>query len=204
MDTDDKDYDLNKSEDLQRLIAIYNALTSRRSSRDTLNWQIPAFSLTAEAFLLTISLNPHTYPWGMFIASLLGIFIALSSMQLFEKNLYLETIDSILVENIEKVYGFRGKIGNVYYHPHMKHDKLVMLEPLTNLIVKTHKYESIKKQHENKKRSLLYYVGGLEFLFALRKIKSRSIWKWTFLGFFIANFGVFIYAVAEIVSHRYF
>ena len=46
---------INESPDI--VSNIYKSLTERRITYDNLTWQTPALSLTAQAFLLTISLG---------------------------------------------------------------------------------------------------------------------------------------------------
>lgn len=38
-------------------VAMYQVVTGRRQAIDTMMWQVPSLSLTAQAFLLTISLG---------------------------------------------------------------------------------------------------------------------------------------------------
>jgi hypothetical protein len=60
------------------LLGVYSA---QYGSYTTLLWQVPALSLTAQAFLLTIALGPNN-KWSKIIASVLSIVIALASTRL--------------------------------------------------------------------------------------------------------------------------
>lgn len=71
---------------------------SRRISYEQMEWQTPALSLTAQAFLLTIALDPGVRPAGRFIASLLGLAVAVAVLQIFLKHRYHEELCSHWVD----------------------------------------------------------------------------------------------------------
>lgn len=83
------------------LASIYQTLGNRRQGYDTMMWQVPAISFTAQAFLLTLALSG-----GLGVARLvsaaLALIIALISMQLMSKHRFNEEIDSRLLEAFEK------------------------------------------------------------------------------------------------------
>ena len=90
------------------LASLYQAIASRRLGQDSMMWQVPALSLTAQAFLFTIALGSSALA-SRFIAAFLALVIALISMQLMAKHRHLEVIDSKLLEEFEKKMLEHGK-----------------------------------------------------------------------------------------------
>jgi hypothetical protein len=88
-------------EDMRRL-AVYQVVAARRDSYEALLWQVPALSLTAQAFLLTIALGGGTSLPARRLASLLSFISALASMQLLSKHRHFEKVDSKLCEKLER------------------------------------------------------------------------------------------------------
>ncbi len=78
----------------------YQIIAARRQAYDTLIWQTPVISLTAQAFLFTIALGSG-YISHRIIASALALITALASSQLLAKHRYHETYYSRLLEAIE-------------------------------------------------------------------------------------------------------
>jgi hypothetical protein len=70
--------------------AMFGAVEARRSATDQMMWQVPALSLTAQSFLLTISLGPDTSGTGRAIAAVLGFLAALATIQLMLKHRFHE------------------------------------------------------------------------------------------------------------------
>lgn len=68
----------------------YQVLNARRDSFNSLLWQTPVLSLTAQAFLFTIILSSATSVLGRALAGFLSVMVALSSLQLLRKHRYLE------------------------------------------------------------------------------------------------------------------
>ena len=138
------------------LASIYSAITNRRITHDNLTWQVPALALTAQAFLLNISLSSATSQIGRTIASVLSILISILSIQLLERHGYFETVTSILIENFEKKNGISIELeGERFIEPHTKFENILDSKLLE-------KYERP----------------------FLAKYSSRKVWKW-FLGCFI-------------------
>jgi hypothetical protein len=110
----------NKSNpDFAAVIPAYQIIASRRLGYDTLMWQVPALSFTAQSFLFTIALgtSPNV---ARLIAASLALIAALLSIQLMAKQRYHEIIDAKLLENLEKEMKLDELIG---YCPH-EHPKL--------------------------------------------------------------------------------
>jgi hypothetical protein len=54
------------------VLAAYAAVATRRAQWDSLVWQVPTLSLTAQAFLLTIALSQGNDAWARIISALLS------------------------------------------------------------------------------------------------------------------------------------
>ena len=62
--------------DMEVRLSIHQTLASRRASYDTMMWQAPMLSLTAQAFLFTIALGPGSSRVARVLASLLSFISA--------------------------------------------------------------------------------------------------------------------------------
>ncbi len=80
----------------------YGVLATRRQGFDTMLWQTPVLSLTAQAFLFTIALGSGIRPTARFISAMLALIAALASIQLMSKHRYNETEDMRVLEEYEK------------------------------------------------------------------------------------------------------
>jgi disulfide bond formation protein DsbB len=69
-------------------------MAARRLQWDNLVWQVPVLSLTAQAFLLTIALNPGTSRVARIIACLLSIVAAVLAVQLMTRHRQAEIADA--------------------------------------------------------------------------------------------------------------
>jgi hypothetical protein len=97
--------------------AVYQTLASRRQSYDTLMWQVPALSLSGQAFLFTIALGSGSSTAARIIASLLAFIIAVISMQLMSKHRFHEELNSRLLERFENTYGLSQWLGFPFHNP---------------------------------------------------------------------------------------
>ena len=97
------------------LLAVYEAVTARRNTYDSLFWEVPALSLTAQAFLMTIALGPDTARGARVIAAAVGFLMALISVQLFTKHRALERLNSQMAELCERKLGIDRVLG---FAPH--------------------------------------------------------------------------------------
>lgn len=66
--------------------AIYSAVAARRAGYDSMAWQVPVISLTAQAFLFTIALGPDSRPLARVIACSLGLAVTILSMLLLARH----------------------------------------------------------------------------------------------------------------------
>jgi len=70
-----------------------------------MTWQVPGLALSAQAFLMTISLNTAQAPYARAVASLLGLAMALATALLLAKHRYHESIDARLAQMLEEELG---------------------------------------------------------------------------------------------------
>lgn len=67
-------------------IAAYQAVAGRRAQWDSLLWQVPVLSLTAQAFLFTIELSQGNDAWARVISGMLSLNIAVISIMLMARH----------------------------------------------------------------------------------------------------------------------
>jgi hypothetical protein len=91
-----KDDDYAKVTPLQ-----YQMLAARRQNHDSMLWQTPVISLTAQAFLFTIALGGPTRA-ARVIAASLALATALASIQLLAKHRHFEVHYSELLRSVEE------------------------------------------------------------------------------------------------------
>jgi hypothetical protein len=89
-------------------LAVYEVIAFRRMQYEAMMWQVPALSLTAQAFLLTIALGPDSKPMSRVVTGLLSAVVALVSVQLMLKHRRHELIDSKWLEKFEVDHGLDG------------------------------------------------------------------------------------------------
>lgn len=83
----------------------YEMLTLRDVEKDALMWQAPSLALTAQAFLLTIALNPQSPVYAVLISSALGFVVAGLSMQLMARHRLLNLLDRAYLHYLESKTG---------------------------------------------------------------------------------------------------
>jgi hypothetical protein len=101
--------------------AIYEALVQRRVARDTMMWQAPVLSLTAQAFLFTIALSAGTSPAARYLAAILAIVVSGMSIQLMCKHRYYRDLDDLLLRTLEENEELTCAVG---VPPHARREKL--------------------------------------------------------------------------------
>ena len=83
-------------------VAMYQVVAGRRQAIDTMMWQVPSLSLTAQAFLLTISLGSDSSRLARLVAAFLGSIAMGMCLQLMAKYRHLEVVDSRIAESLEQ------------------------------------------------------------------------------------------------------
>ena len=91
----------------------YQIIAARRQAMDALMWQVPALSITAQAFLFSIALDSDRPHITALSAATLALFAALSSIQLMSKHRLLEVRDSVWLEKFEH----KNEIDTVHAKP---------------------------------------------------------------------------------------
>ncbi|MBJ7469969.1 MAG: hypothetical protein JHD16_01645 [Solirubrobacteraceae bacterium] len=84
-----------------RLGPVYEAVSIRAVAHNTLMWQTPGLSVTAQAFLLTIALGADTSTAARMLAAAVSCVLAVLSVQLMRKHSESEQHDRLLLERIE-------------------------------------------------------------------------------------------------------
>ena len=89
---------------------LYQVVANRRLEYDTLMWQVPAISFTAQAFLFNIAFS-STNHLAQILSAFLAFVIASISIQLMAKHRYHEEVDSRLLEKFEKDHQLDTPLG---------------------------------------------------------------------------------------------
>lgn len=84
------------------VLAAYAAVAARRAQWDSLVWQVPTLSLTAQAFLLTIALSQGNDAWARIISAILSLTITVMSIMLMARHRQAEIHDAHWLERVER------------------------------------------------------------------------------------------------------
>lgn len=103
--------------------AQYGVLNARRDSFNSLLWQTPALSLTAQAFLFTIILSTDSATADRLVASLLALITAVVSVQLLAKHRYMEARHAKLLSQHESSLGRFGVNSDATFKPDKWHTR---------------------------------------------------------------------------------
>lgn len=85
--------------------ALLQMAENRRARTDGMMWQVPALALTAEAFLLNISLAPDTRGMGRMLAAFAGLIVVSASLQLMLKHRFHEVMYAKWLAKVEEDVG---------------------------------------------------------------------------------------------------
>ncbi|MBX3461577.1 MAG: hypothetical protein KF830_00255 [Planctomycetes bacterium] len=80
----------------------YETIASRRATYDSMLWQTPVLSLTAQSFLFTIALDAGSAEGARVISSVLALAAAVASMHLMSKHRLFEVQDSHRLSDFEQ------------------------------------------------------------------------------------------------------
>ncbi|MFD9188179.1 hypothetical protein ACFWCA_08155 [Streptomyces phaeochromogenes] len=89
----------------ERLV-IYQMAAARRFNYESIAWQIPGLSLTAQAFLMTIGLAPGAGHLARVAAGFLAIVVSLLTIHSVLRHRRHELADSIWLSNFERSEGW--------------------------------------------------------------------------------------------------
>jgi hypothetical protein len=95
------------------MLVLYQVVAARRQSFDSMVWQVPALSLTAQAFLLVIALGSGSGHLARLAAGLLSALTALMSVQLLLRQRLHERADARWLHAFEKDHGW----VEIHQHP---------------------------------------------------------------------------------------
>jgi hypothetical protein len=95
----------------------YQIVSARQQTTNSLLWQTPIMSLTAQAFLFTIALGYGNQSLARIISATLALIVALASIQILSKHRSVEVSDSKYLEEYEK----RNRLPII--HAKYKNDK---------------------------------------------------------------------------------
>lgn len=93
------------------LDTVYAAVAARRTQFDDLVWQVPVVSLTAQAFLFTISLASDTSQFARTVSCCLSIVVTFLTLHLFTRHRQAEITDAHWLEAIEAGTAIPGAHG---------------------------------------------------------------------------------------------
>jgi hypothetical protein len=110
-------------------LAVYQVVTSRRLAFDTMMWQVPSLSLTAQAFLLTISLSADSSWLARVVSSGLGIVVMAMCLQLMAKFRHLVDIDSLMATELEKDFEKPAGKGTPIHLPPRQRARVLNVAP---------------------------------------------------------------------------
>ena len=82
---------------------VYSAIASRRAQWDNLLWQVPVLSLTAQAFLLSIALDPGGSTMGRLVSTTLSFLISFLCVDLMRRHRTAELVDAHWLEDVERM-----------------------------------------------------------------------------------------------------
>lgn len=85
----------------EEMLAQYQVVAARRQNFDSMLWQVPALSLTAQAFLLVIALGSGSGHLARIAAGLLSAVTALMSVQLLLRQRLHEEADARWLHDFE-------------------------------------------------------------------------------------------------------
>lgn len=136
-------------------------------------WQVPALSIAAQAFLLTLTLSESTEPLGRVIGSLLGLLAAVATTQLLFKHRYYEELYGHVVDRCREVLG----------QPRLYRDDL---EPIALML--TGRSRLSRWRTSRWRRRLVV------------ELSSVRIWIWVFGAFAVADAVLAVLGVLGLLS----
>jgi hypothetical protein len=83
-------------------LAVYTAVTARRVSFDSMVWQVPILSFTAQAFLLSIALNPDSSEFARIASASVSVVVSLICVFLMGRHRQADVADAHALERMEQ------------------------------------------------------------------------------------------------------
>lgn len=159
---------------------VYLSVEARRESMNSLLWQVPALSLTAQAFLFSVSTDQGTSPTGRLITSLAGLLIVLATVQLFVRHRCMEENASRWLEQLE----VSMRLPVVHRHPPFEGKFIKGVEPVAG-------------ENAADRSSAGVLSGAAKWLRARR---ASRVWTSLLLTLALINLVVTILAVLELIG----
>ena len=78
----------------------YEMLTVRSVGTNGAQWQVPGLAIAAQAFLLTIALDPANARWPRFAAALMGLLTTYMSLQLLRRHRHYYQVDKAEIDRL--------------------------------------------------------------------------------------------------------
>ncbi|MGF6885882.1 protein-S-isoprenylcysteine O-methyltransferase Ste14 [Nocardia sp. GAS34] len=109
------------------LTMLYEAVANRHLQYENLLWQVPALSLTAQAFLFSISMSAGNDPVARIASSLLALIVSIISIMLMASHRLAGRRDALWLERFEQGELSAGNLG-VHGHAFEKQQDIADLD----------------------------------------------------------------------------
>ncbi len=81
---------------------LYQTVAARQAQHDSMTWQVPVLSLTAQAFLFTIALGADSTPTSRYFACALSLISSVLSITLMARHRQMDIADADWLEAFER------------------------------------------------------------------------------------------------------
>jgi hypothetical protein len=152
-------------------LTILSVVEARRSAINTLAWQVPALTLTAQAFLLSLAAAPATTGAGRLFAAGIGLVTVLATLQLFARHHRFEIRLAHWLELFEQAVGLP-------------------------LVSKRDAQDEALLQGVVMRKAPEVACGGRW----IGEHRSVAIWLWTLWGVFVADLALVILAILQLTG----
>lgn len=155
----------------------YEVLAARRQQWDALLWQVPALSLTGQAFLLVIALGDTSAALARYLAAGLGFLLALVSVVTLASHRTTEVSDAHIMRDLEKRLGIVPVSGPVFKEQRDKFRR------------------SLKNSEEAQKRkglSRLVFQLPEWIVWVSTRGRAYPVWLYTFIAFGLVQLAVIV------------
>ncbi len=144
-------------------------LEARREESDRFAWAVPGLVIAAQAFLLSVALNPNTQPFGRLVASFAGFVTVVATAHLMAKQVHHFDVYEAVIERDRKLLDLPG----------------LQMDALTG------NPESLPENTSYRKRR--WWEGWRRRLIVNRK--AVEVWAWTLMLIAALDLGLFVYSI---------
>jgi hypothetical protein len=152
-----------------------DVLEGRREESDRFAWAVPALVIAAQAFLLSVGLNPNTQPLGRLVASLAGLITLAATAHLMAKQVYNFDVYEAVIERDRKLLRL----------PSVQMDALIC-NP-----------QSFPENTNYRKRNS--WKSWRRHLIVSRK--AVTVWAWAFILLAVLDLGLAVYSILAWTGH---